>query len=209
MDLASRFADIQFVHRRTDASIKAHRAQLDELLAIYGRKPRDLGCLWSVRIQAGETDEEARAKEWNMLAQLPPDAGLVELSFFYGIDFSNFRGDMRLADTAEMVRAQQVHWGTFQELMKTEDHNITIEELGRKFIAERTLHIIGKPKKIADRLEEIHDAGGRNGGIILAKNFAAPGTIRDFVELVVPELQHRGLTKRKYAGPTLRENLVN
>jgi alkanesulfonate monooxygenase SsuD/methylene tetrahydromethanopterin reductase-like flavin-dependent oxidoreductase (luciferase family) len=25
MDLASRFADIQFVHRRTDASIKAHR----------------------------------------------------------------------------------------------------------------------------------------------------------------------------------------
>jgi FMN-dependent oxidoreductase (nitrilotriacetate monooxygenase family) len=209
MDLASRFADIQFVHRRTDASIKAHRAQLDELLAIYGRKPRDLGCLWSVRIQAGETDEEARAKEWNMLAQLPPDAGLIELSFFYGIDFSNFRGDMRLADTAEMVRAQQVHWGTFQELMKTEDHNITIEELGRKFIAERTLHIIGKPKKIADRLEEIHDAGGRNGGIILAKNFAAPGTIRDFVELVVPELQHRGLTKRKYAGPTLRENLVN
>ena len=209
MDLAARFADIQFVHRRTDASVRAHRAELDSLLAKHDRKPRDLGCLWSIRVQAGETDGEARAKERNMLDQLPPDAGLIELSFFYGIDFSLFDGDMKLSDTAEMVRAEQVHWGTFEELMKTEDPDIRIEELGRKFIAERTLFVVGTPQRIADRLEEIHEAGGRNGGIILAKNFSAPGTIRDFVELVVPELQRRGLTKREYAGTTLRENLVN
>jgi FMN-dependent oxidoreductase (nitrilotriacetate monooxygenase family) len=208
MDLAARYADMQFVHRRSDASIKAHRAKLDALLAKHGRQSRDLGCLWSVRVQAGETDEEARGKERHMLAQLPPDAGLIELSFFYATDFSKFRPDMKLSDAAEAVRSQQVHWGTFAELMKTEDPDIRIEELGRKFIAERTLFVIGTPKKVADRLEEIHDAGGRNGGIILAKNFHAPGTIRDFVELVVPELQRRGLTKRRYAGPTLRENLV-
>lgn len=208
MDLAARYADMQFVHRRSDPSIKAHRAKLDTLLAKHGRKSRDLGCLWSVRVQSGETDEEARGKERYMLAQLPPDAGLIELSFFYATDFSKFRPDMKLSDAADIVRSQQVHWGTFAELMKTEDPDIRIEELGRKFIAERTLFVVGTPKKVADRLEEIHDAGGRNGGIILAKNFHAPGTIRDFVELVVPELQRRGLTKKKYAGSTLRENLV-
>jgi hypothetical protein len=31
--------------------------------------------------------------------------------------------------------------------------------------------------------------------------------IREFVELVVPELQRRGLSKTKYAGSTLRENM--
>jgi long-chain alkane monooxygenase len=31
--------------------------------------------------------------------------------------------------------------------------------------------------------------------------------IREFVEFVVPELQRRGLSKKKYAGPTLRDNL--
>jgi hypothetical protein len=31
--------------------------------------------------------------------------------------------------------------------------------------------------------------------------------IREFVEFVVPELQRRGLSKRKYTGATLRENL--
>jgi long-chain alkane monooxygenase len=207
MDLAARYADLQFVHRRSIPSIKAHRAELDGLLAKHGRKPRDLGCLWSLRVQAAETDAEARAKERNMLDQLPPDAGLIELSFFYAIDFSRFDGAMKLRETAEMVRAEQVHWGTFDELMKTEDPDITIEELGRKFIAERTLFFVGTPKHIADKLEEVHDAGGRNGGIILAKNFNAPGTIRDFVELVVPELQRRGLTKTRYAGPTLRDNI--
>lgn len=208
MDLAARFADVQFVHRRSDASIRAHRADLDKRLVQHGRKPRDLGCLWSVRVQVGETDSEAHAKERHFLDELPPDAGLIELSFFYGIDFSTFRGDMKLSDTAELVRAQQVHWGTFEELMKTEDPSITIEELGRKFIAERQLHVIGTPQKVAERLEEIHEAGGRNGGIILGKNFAAPGTIEDFVNFVVPELQRRGLTKREYPGATLRENLV-
>jgi len=31
--------------------------------------------------------------------------------------------------------------------------------------------------------------------------------IREFVDLVVPELQRRGLSKRKYGGRTLRENV--
>ena len=32
---------------------------------------------------------------------------------------------------------------------------------------------------------------------------------REFVDHVVPELQRRGLSKAKYAGATLRENLLN
>ena len=79
--------------------------------------------------------------------------------------------------------------------------------MGRRFISERAAHIVGTPATIADRFEEIHEAGGRNGGIILSKSFAAPGMLRDFVELVVPELQRRGLVRTAYAGTTLRENL--
>ena len=48
---------------------------------------------------------------------------------------------------------------------------------------------------------------GANGGFILGRGYSAMDNIREFVELVVPELQRRGLSKRKYTGPTLRENL--
>jgi len=34
-----------------------------------------------------------------------------------------------------------------------------------------------------------------------------PGGLDDFVELVVPELQGRGLFRTEYEGTTLRENL--
>jgi hypothetical protein len=34
-----------------------------------------------------------------------------------------------------------------------------------------------------------------------------PAGLDDFVDLVVPELQRRGLFRREYEGATLRENL--
>ena len=34
-----------------------------------------------------------------------------------------------------------------------------------------------------------------------------PGAYDDVVRLLVPELQRRGLFQKKYAGPTLRDNL--
>lgn len=207
MDLASRYADLQFVARRSMDSIRAHRAELDRLLAKHGRKPRDLGVLWLVRVQVGHTVEEAREKERRFIDSLPPDAGLIELSFHFGTDFSALRPDMRLSDVMELVRSQQVAWGSFLEILATEDPEITVEEMGRRFLAGRSSQVVGTPAQIADRLEAIHEAGGKNGGIILGKSFAAPGMLRDFVELVVPELQRRGAMRKEYAGSTLRENL--
>jgi hypothetical protein len=48
-----------------------------------------------------------------------------------------------------------------------------------------------------------------NGGFMLARGFSAPGNLQKFVDLVVPELQRRSLSKKKYVGPTLRDNLLN
>ncbi|MEI6202687.1 MAG: nitrilotriacetate monooxygenase, partial [Enhydrobacter sp.] len=34
-----------------------------------------------------------------------------------------------------------------------------------------------------------------------------PGSLLDFVDMVIPELQRRGLFRTEYEGTTLRENL--
>ena len=47
--------------------------------------------------------------------------------------------------------------------------------------------------------------GAADGYNILPAYF--PGAFADFVDLVVPELQHRGLFRRDYEGPTLRDHL--
>ena len=38
------------------------------------------------------------------------------------------------------------------------------------------------------------------------RGFHVMDNLREFVDLVVPELQRRGLSKKKYGGRTLREN---
>jgi alkanesulfonate monooxygenase SsuD/methylene tetrahydromethanopterin reductase-like flavin-dependent oxidoreductase (luciferase family) len=162
-----------------------------------------------VRVQVAESEAQAQAQEQRYLDAIPPLAGLVEMSAQYNVDFSKARPGMRLADFADQVHAQKGNLGSFEELLKTVDPKQTVEELGRRFLLDRILVACGTPKAIVDRLEELHHGTGANGGFILGRGFSAMDNIRDFVDLVVPELQRRGLSKRKYAGPTLRENLNN
>ncbi len=65
--------------------------------------------------------------------------------------------------------------------------------------------IVGGPKEMADRLEEMFVGRGCDGFVIAATY--VPGSYADFVRHVVPELQRRGLFHEDYAGKTLRENL--
>jgi alkanesulfonate monooxygenase len=65
--------------------------------------------------------------------------------------------------------------------------------------------IIGSPTQVADQLEEWvdeTDVDGFNLSYILT-----PESFSDFVELVVPELQRRGVYKLDYSAGTLREKL--
>ena len=55
MDLAATYANMQFEHTPHRRDIQQHRATLDAKLAQVGRKPRDVGILWSIRIQVAES----------------------------------------------------------------------------------------------------------------------------------------------------------
>jgi FMN-dependent oxidoreductase (nitrilotriacetate monooxygenase family) len=207
MDLAARYADMQFSTRRTLPSMKAHRAAIDTRLAAFGRKPRDLGILWSVRVQVADSVADARDKEQRFLDSIPPEAGLIEMSQQFGVDFSTAKPGMRLIDFADQVKSQKGNLGSFEEMLKTTDPDMTVAEFGRSFMTQRVLVAAGTPKTIVDTLEQLHYETGANGGFILGRGFHAMDNIREFVELVVPELQRRGLSKTRYGGSTLRENL--
>jgi FMN-dependent oxidoreductase (nitrilotriacetate monooxygenase family) len=207
MDLAATYAELQFSTRRTAQSMKAHRALLDANLAQRSRKPRDVGILWSVRVQLANSETEARDQERRYLESIPPEAGLVEMSAQYNVDFSAAKPGMRLEDFVDQVKAQKGNLGSFEELVKTVDPKQALQEFASRFLVDRILTAVGTPTQIAEKFEELHNETGANGGFILGRGFSAMGNIQDFVEHVVPELQRRGLSKTRYAGPTLRENL--
>ena len=64
---------------------------------------------------------------------------------------------------------------------------------------------VGTPEDIADEMEEWFLSESCDGFVLSATHI--PGAYNDFVKLIVPELQKRGLFRNDYSGTTLRQNL--
>ena len=63
----------------------------------------------------------------------------------------------------------------------------------------------GTAQSVADEMQEWFESEACDGFVLAATHM--PGAYEDFVRLVVPELQRRGVFRREFAGTTLRENL--
>ncbi|HEY5333512.1 MAG TPA: NtaA/DmoA family FMN-dependent monooxygenase, partial [Solirubrobacterales bacterium] len=85
----------------------------------------------------------------------------------------------------------------------------TIGEVKESFRFLRLPHrAVGTPAEVADQIESWLDDDGLDA--INLRQWHTFGTLTDFVELVVPELQRRGRFRTEYeAGETLRERLFD
>ena len=90
------------------------------------------------------------------------------------------------------------------DMARTE--NLSIRQLAHRF-AQATGHhvLVGTPAYMADVMEHWFMEGGADGYTVLQPHYPQP--LEDFVELVIPELQRRGIFRMEYSGTTLRENL--
>ena len=68
---------------------------------------------------------------------------------------------------------------------------------------KNTFH--GSPKKVADYMEEWFTQKACDGFCVLPPYM--PGQHIDFCDMVIPELQKRGLFRKDYEGTTLREHM--
>ena len=80
-----------------------------------------------------------------------------------------------------------------------------MRQLAQRLGAYGGLAFVGTPASIADQMEEWLVGKGSDGFNIMFPYL--PEGLDDFVDRVVPELQRRGLFRREYSGPTLRDHL--
>jgi hypothetical protein len=64
---------------------------------------------------------------------------------------------------------------------------------------------VGSPQDIADRMEQWFSTPACDGFVVGPTH--QPGCFEEFVKFVIPELQRRGLYRKEYCGPTLRDHL--
>ena len=97
-------------------------------------------------------------------------------------------------------------WSFHQWIDLARSENLTVRQLAMRAARGRMNVIKGSPTQIAEYMAEwVSEEKACDGFNIMPPYL--PGAFSDFVELVIPELQRRGLFRTDCEGSTFRENL--
>jgi alkanesulfonate monooxygenase SsuD/methylene tetrahydromethanopterin reductase-like flavin-dependent oxidoreductase (luciferase family) len=135
---------------------------------------------------------------------IPAQVALARLGkMLGGVDLSGFALDEPMPD----IQGNAARMSTPQNYVRlARRDNLTLRQVAmRSAVAKDHWALIGTPETIADRLEQWFVEKAADGFNLLPPH--VPGALNDFVDLVVPELQYRGLYRTEYEGPMLRQNL--
>jgi len=201
-ELAAATADIIYAVHPSQAVAQSFYADLKQRLGKYGRAADDLKILPALRPVVGKTTSEARAKFDQLQELLEPLVGLARLNQTFG-DLSGYPLDgpvpLDKLGPAELRSISQ------QLLDRVRRQNPSIRELYQEVAGMGGFCLIGTPSDIADVMQAWFENDACDGFNITPTHL--PGGCEDFVQMITPELQRRGLFRREYQGRTLRENL--
>ena len=170
----------------------------------YGRPPDALKILPALSVFVGRTSTEADALYEELQALISPSLAVSYLSKLVGLDLADAPLDGPMpASPGESVGGTAIGRSVLEMAAR--------EGLSVRGTYERVLPsmggnmVKGDPVQVADMMEDWY-TGKACDGFMLSMP-VQPRSLRDFVELVVPELQRRGLRPPDYRGATLRENM--
>jgi FMN-dependent oxidoreductase (nitrilotriacetate monooxygenase family) len=200
-ELGAATADVIYAIHGSCDSARSYYHDVKGRMAKYGREPDDLKIMPAFCPVVGRTRVEAQAKYDQLQALIDPLAGLGSLYSAFG-DLSGYSLDEPVPDDA--LGSQEHRSMSAQLVERVRREKPTIRELYLRSGLTGSARI-GTPTDIADAMQEWFEAAACDGFNITPATL--PGGGEDFVEMVVPELQRRGLFRSEYEGGTLRENL--
>ncbi|MCH5557376.1 LLM class flavin-dependent oxidoreductase [Pseudomonas syringae] len=204
-DLAAQTAEVVFTAQTSLASAQAFYADIKGRLRAFGRDADSLKIMPGVFIVVAETEALAKAKFESFQELVEPQVGVALLGRMLGnFDLSGYPLDGPLPELPLTDSGQRSRQKLLTELADQE--NLTLAQLGRRIAGGRGHYsLIGTPEQIADELQRWFEQGAADGFNVLVPHL--PGGLEDVAQLLVPELQRRGLFRAEYEGTTLRENL--
>ena len=200
-ELGAQTADVIYAIQDSVERARTYYADVKGRMAKYGRPPDELMIMPAICPVVGHTRAEAQAKYDELQELIDPLVGLARLHGTFG-DLSGY--DLDAAVPEEALGNQELRSLSDQLLEQVRRERPTIRQAYlRTGITGQAR--VGTAADIADEMQHWFETGACDGFNITPATL--PGGGEDFVELVVPELQRRGLFRTEYEGRTLRENL--
>jgi len=204
-EFAAAWADLVFTGDPGLEVARQHYREQKAQIAAAGRDPADVKILPMAYAVVGETQAIAEEKERLFLdSYVHPVASLALLSELLNYDFA--KHDLDDVVTDEMMAASSGIRGLSIGVRKHLGRDVTVRDLAaHRATLLQGPRFVGTATSVADQMEEWFNSGGCDGFVLAATHL--PGAFEEFVRMVVPVLQQRGLFRREYAGTTLREHL--
>ena len=204
-DLAAATAEVVFTAQQTVEDARAFYRSLKSRLPAWGRTEHDLKILPGISPFVGRSESEAQEKFEQLQDLIDPTIGVGLISAFLGgVDLSQYPIDGPFPTDLPVGEGWKSRHELFNKLAQRD--KLSIRDLYKRIATGRGhWTLVGTPESIADQLEHWFTTGAADGFNILSPTL--PQGLRDFAELVIPELQRRGLFRKAYTGKTLREHL--
>jgi alkanesulfonate monooxygenase len=200
--LAAQTAEVIFGSSPDIESGRRFYADIKARMRALGRPPEHLKILPAALVIVGRTRNEAGEKKALLDSLVHPDSGVPNLSMRLGVDASGFALDEPLPDIPQSNASHSSRDGLVA-LARRE--NLTVRQLAQIAGSHGGFQIVGTPTDIADTMQEWLETEASDGFNVMFHT--VPSGLNEFVDLVVPELQRRGIFRRRYEGTTLREHL--
>ncbi|MBT9386572.1 LLM class flavin-dependent oxidoreductase [Pseudooceanicola sp. CBS1P-1] len=218
--LAAKRADVLYSAKSTFELARDYYAEVKGLMAGFGRDPEALKIMPGMMVFVAKTESEAREKLERITATTPVQVGLSEMLPYYDDPFGmdlNAPAPEIVLDAAQSPKGPLHNSGgthsgaALQSAVDRinaviRDRKPTLAELARLMPSLGVWKVVvGTPAQVADEMEHWFLNGAADGFNLQPPYM--PAGLEDFVDLVVPELQRRGLYRSSYEGTTLRDNL--
>ncbi len=201
-EFAARWAECVFAAGGGPATTLALRDDLSGRMEAHGRDPGALKIITACGPVVALTRSEAQDRAAEISERIPIEAGLATMSSHFNIDLTGFDPDTRLSELGDVEGTRGM-----VELYKGSADPTLAEVAGQYLNMAAQDAFVGTPSDVADTLQGLFE-DGLVDGFQLTPSYYAPDYYRDVAELLVPELQRRGLTRTAYRGDTLRETLA-
>ncbi|MDA9513123.1 nitrilotriacetate monooxygenase [Bradyrhizobium sp. CCBAU 11430] len=203
---AAEVAEVVFTAEPWLYNGKRFYANLKQRARALGRDDDQLLIMPGIVPIVGKTKQEASEKLQKLRSDTHIDVQIGAADLWLGsvTDLRSIDLDTLVPETLPQTNAIQSRQKLLIDLAARQ--KFTWRQL-IQFISDSKGHlmVVGTPEEIADAMIETFDQQAADGFNVLSAT--APGGLKEFVELVVPELRRRGRFRSKYSGQTLRENL--
>ena len=207
-DQAARFADVVFTAQHTVAGAKAFRDDMRKRAEGHGRHPDSIKVLPGMNVVLGATMEEANHKKDLLFNALTIEQLLAVMARRMGVKPDVLRDNLdnpfpvdKLPPDADLKNG--VGWR--QSILDLAiEEKLTVREVLRRSPSAHH-HVVGTPAMVADIMQERMEAGAADGFTMMVD--ILPDGVDDVVDLLVPELQRRGMRPTEYKQKHLRERL--